>query len=98
MVPSNNEEQQQNSFATEGKDELACITCFLAAKSRMRPPHTIDFLSPAIRMPCLALPKALTASTNFWKKLMIEDRGQMVDEGSRVSPLTSGHTLLAQGV
>ena len=40
------------------------------------------FLSQAIKLPCLALLKALIASSNFWKKLMIEDKGKKVVEGS----------------
>ena len=36
----------------------------------------VDFLRHIIRLPCLPLPKSLTASTNFWKKWMIEDRGK----------------------
>ena len=44
-------------------------------------------------LPCLALPHELTASSVFWKELMIECRDKKGSWGSMVFLMTSGLTL-----
>ena len=74
----------------------------LATKARMwthglQTYRIIGLFSQSIRLLCLALPKALTASTNFWKKLMIEDRGQKGSRGFKGSPIDIWNHPMDQG-